>query len=117
MDKTKKYSTLNVRHTGKSTRLADHYIQVLFTVGLIVVKDDMPDIYNSNLYLFNRIKKRLLSEHPTTVDKISFDEASLTISLKDELLSEDYKMGVFRDEYQEMKRQYKSNTQGNNNIT
>lgn len=51
-----------VRASGKTTRLADMYIQLLFTTGAIEVRD-YEGTGQSDRYLFDTILRRLKLEH------------------------------------------------------
>lgn len=67
--------------SGRTTRLADAYIQLLFTTGSIKVVDHH---YSSRvpLYLMDTIIRRLKSEHPGVLFSIKYD----TITLVDKKL-------------------------------
>lgn len=52
-----------LRASGKTTRLVDSYIQLLFTTGAIEVFD-CEGMQRSDAYLFDRIIDRLKIEHP-----------------------------------------------------
>lgn len=61
-----------LRRSGKSTRLIDWYVQQLFAIGKIVVKDHVADVekiddveykpIHQNLH--SKVMHRLQSEHP-----------------------------------------------------
>lgn len=51
------------RRSGRTTRLADHYIQLLFTWGEVEVEDHTT-MRESNEHLLNIISRRLSLEHP-----------------------------------------------------
>lgn len=54
---------VNSRMTGRTTRLADAYVQLLFTTGRIKVADHYQAQKNSD-YLMRIVIKRLQIEHP-----------------------------------------------------
>ena len=54
---------VGLRRTGKSTRLIDEYIQVLFNDGVIEVRDHYLSREADN-FLTSKIMRRLQSEHP-----------------------------------------------------
>ena len=58
-----------LRCTGRTTRLADDYIQSLFKYGIIEVKDHHS---NGTLFLFRIIQDRLSREH----SRIKFEYSS-----------------------------------------
>jgi len=72
------------RMTGNSTRLADWYIQELFTSGSITVKDHINHIH-SDADLFNKIYRRLRFEHnfeyKVLTGKAEVNEGEYTIKL------------------------------------
>lgn len=57
------------RNTGRTTRLVDKYIQMLFSnmdkdgYDKWVIIKDHDDFFPDNMHLANRIRSRLLSEH------------------------------------------------------
>ena len=59
------------RRSGNTTRLVDWYIQRIFEGKEIKVIDHHDD-YGNNLSLYNRIIKRLISEH---LESKPFDES------------------------------------------
>lgn len=68
------------RRTGKSTRLADSYIQELFTSGNIKVKDCWKNNHALDKDLFEKIVRRLSIEHPNM--NFKFRKGDLTIEIK-----------------------------------
>ena len=73
-----------VRKTGRSTRLADEYIQSLFKKRKIIVMDHYPS-KEANMFLFRKILRRLEFEHPNLsrfIKSDSRDIKNLTIELR-----------------------------------
>ena len=60
------------RRTGRTTRLADRYIQQLFKDGEITIVDHT-DIDESSLNLLYIISQRLNREHPNTNYTVSYN--------------------------------------------
>lgn len=58
------YQELLDRRTGRTTRLADNYIQQLFFEGFVVVKDHHTSGRSGHVHLFSVIFNRLKNEHP-----------------------------------------------------
>lgn len=70
------------RLTGKTTRLADKYIQELFTTGKCHVVDHEP-VFNNSEYLMDKILNRLNVEHFRGLfDEVKVDKKKSTITLK-----------------------------------
>jgi hypothetical protein len=75
------------RRDGNTTRLIDNAIQILFRGDICVVRDHCDDGNNdhANLDLFERILKRLESEHGLAITlktyKIEADKNALEIKL------------------------------------
>lgn len=68
--------------TGRTTRLADDYIQDLFdNIGEKFVIKDHRDDFNSNLHLCNIITSRLSSEHPNVYIKKENNKGELSLTL------------------------------------
>lgn len=64
----------SLRATGRTTRLVDYYVQELFNnIGKFVSINDHYSTYSANLILFNKICKRLESEHPNTIYSVDRD--------------------------------------------
>lgn len=57
------YQELLNRRTGRTTRLADNYIQQLFSKGFVEVRDHYTDGRLGHEHLFSVICNRLRSEH------------------------------------------------------
>lgn len=68
----------SLRQTGRSTRLADAYIQELFANGEIQVKDHI-DKLNCHKELYVKIRRRLVTEHKHR--SIWFDNVNFKITL------------------------------------
>ena len=66
-----------IRHSGRTTRLADHFIQELFTKGEVQVRDHW-DEPRAHHYLVHIIVRRLEFEHLRT----DFSIRGFTIKLK-----------------------------------
>lgn len=66
------------RMTGASTKLADKYIQKLFKDGEVQVHDHYPN-RNADIFLFDKICKRLNIEHPNV--KYTVNKQTLIIKL------------------------------------
>lgn len=66
----------NGRQTGKTTRLADEYIQELFTTGHIKIKDHM-GMQDCHDRLFRIIHKRLRNEHPQIISMLNIRECEI----------------------------------------
>lgn len=73
------------RRTGNTTRLADWYIQELFTKGEIKVQDHYynPNNRQPSIMLYRIIVDRLYMEHRWIKDKIKLDRKKLTIQFID----------------------------------
>lgn len=72
------------RRIGNSTRLADYYIQELFTQGFVTIKDHFPK-RQADVLLFKKVRMRLEIEHSGITNnnsRIEFDTNRLTIKLK-----------------------------------
>lgn len=69
-----------LRRSGNSTRLADSYIQKLFTDGVIKVEDHYPTP-EASASLFETIVNRLKMEHPSIVGKLKINKYDLTIGI------------------------------------
>jgi len=69
-----------LRGTGRTTRLADAYIQELFTKGEITVEDHH---IQGSFYLLYKIERRLESEHSHVV----FTKKGLNLKLENDLPS------------------------------
>lgn len=67
------------RRTGKSTRLADAYIQKIFSNKGPVTIRDHSGTSQADLYLFHIIKRRLDIEHGL---KFKYNESELKIELE-----------------------------------
>lgn len=72
------------RRIGNSTRLADYYIQELFTKGYVTIEDHFPHRKAHEL-LFKKVRRRLEIEHSGMIvsnSRVEFDTNKLTIKLK-----------------------------------
>ncbi len=85
MGATKHYLQSNSRLTGRSTRLVDDAIQILFTFGEVIIVDHH-GTRESNERLFMRVERRLQAEHPGKEFEI-LNKQSLTIKLKTLLIT------------------------------
>lgn len=79
------YQEMLIRHTGRSTRLVDQYIQELFNKGEVIVTDH----HNTRMadeFTFKTMINRLKSEHLHLFEnnkiKLKHDKRGFTISLK-----------------------------------
>lgn len=69
------------RAVGNSTRLIDKAIELIFSGKKVKVKDHYPSI-QADMFLFDRILKRLQNEHGHPMNVFLFDKQNLTIELK-----------------------------------
>lgn len=78
------YQELLVRQTGRTTRLADKYIQQLFSEGFVEVKDHHTSGRSGHEHLFSIIFNRLKNEHHHLfVDlRLEFSKANSFHSIK-----------------------------------
>lgn len=71
-----------IRRSGRTTRLADQYIQQLFEFGEVKIKDHTNNRV-SNENLFNIVKDRLRYEHERFLDyEIIYHNEDFLIKLK-----------------------------------
>lgn len=68
------------RGTGRSTRLMDQYIQELFLNGEVIVVDH-ENTTNSNMFLTDKIIRRLNAEHRQLRVSRVFKEGEVKISI------------------------------------
>ena len=66
----------NNRRIGKTTRMADNFIQSLFENGIIQVFDHSL-VDNEHKRLFGIIEDRLKREHAHLIDNITFDKKKI----------------------------------------
>lgn len=69
-----------LRKSGKSTRLADKAVQTFFKEGKVSIKE-MDEHPLADVYLFDKILKRIKAEHPTII--VEIDRENLTLRLKE----------------------------------
>ncbi len=69
---------------GNTTRLIDRAIQIIFSGHICLVQDHFADGENfgNNTALFNKIIKRIHSEHPVTALNYENSRDKITISLR-----------------------------------
>jgi len=67
------------RQNGYTTRLVDEYIQLLFTIGKIQVKNHYPTI-SASQDLISRILNRLQLEHNLTKEDLSVNKNTFEIT-------------------------------------
>jgi len=70
------------RVNGKTTRIIDQLIQDLFNYGSIHVKNEYNNT-SSNEYTFDKLKRRLESEHMFTCEDLIFSKKELLIKFKE----------------------------------
>lgn len=77
-----------LRRSGRTTRLADSYIQELFDKGTITVADHFTHTEDGKCFkheskrLMKTIITRLLLEHNIGVRDVAFNNSNLTLTLK-----------------------------------
>jgi hypothetical protein len=70
-----------LRRSGRSTRLMDNYIQVLFEKGEVIVLDHHP-LRDSSRHLYERVLKRLYKEHGLDDKYLTLDKSKFQIRIK-----------------------------------
>lgn len=75
--------TLRIRNTGRTVRLADHYIQILFLTGEVICNDE---IGSSNGFAYEFTSRRLVLEHGT--ENFEFIQQERKIKLGERLMKQ-----------------------------
>lgn len=80
----KKEEDNSIRRSGRTTRLADSYIQDLFKNGKIQVTDHYQESNSGDRHLFDIIMNRLSLEHPYLfyLENIAYSKSKLFIEIK-----------------------------------
>lgn len=71
------------RRAGNTTRIIDNAIQILFEEGEVLIRDHhYTGDKEQNNYIFDKVLKRLNSEHPQWIEKLEIDKNYYTIKFK-----------------------------------